>query len=217
MSTSSHPGWPQLWLPELEAIARGVAHSMSNRAGALGALVELGDAAHPEGQAGIRSELARLYEVNALLKLLVAPPRGEAEALTLAEVCSDAARLHSLRLDLRDVPCAVVADRDVAVRTDRVRLLQLLVVLLARAGTRAPARLAMEVSGTESESRVHLTGVAGAPASHGSHDLHAYARELGALLTEGRDEVVLVLPSLQEIRRRERAGGTVTPPRPPAP
>jgi hypothetical protein len=214
---TDHPDWPVLWLPELEALSRGISHSVSNRVGALSALVELGDDESAEGRAGIRAELRRLHEVNTQLKQLVSAPRGEAEALTLAELCREAAGLHSLRLDLREIPCEVVATQDVAVRANRVLLLQLLLVVLARSARRAPAALRMTVTGTDTEARVHVSGVEGVPSGDATRELGAATDALGAELTEGGAEVVLVMPSLQEIRRRERAGEALTPPRRPAP
>lgn len=164
------------WLPELQAILRGIAHGVSNRVAALAALVELGDAETAEGRADILEELRRLQQLNVQLKQLVAEPRPEAEALSLAEVCSQAAALHSLRLDQRDVPCRVEGTGDAAVRADRSSLLRDLLVLLAQAARENPSAIQVRIEGDDVEARVRI------------------------------NDHVLALPSLQEVRRRERDG-----------
>lgn len=197
------------WLPELQAILRGIAHSVSNRVAALGVLIELGDAETAEGRAGIAGELRQLQAVNVLLKQLAAEPRP-AEAMSLMELCEQAASLHALRLELRDVPCRVTGQAEVAVRADRVRTIRLLLVLLSRAARGAADGVSAQVNGDDAEARVLIGGAGQEPLPA---ELHAMADELGGRLehAEGATAgapgaVALVLPSLQEIRRRERAG-----------
>ena len=193
------------WLPELEAILRGLAHGISNRVAALSALVELGDAETAEGRAAIDRELRQLQAVNVLVKQLAAEPRP-AEAMMLEEVCREAAALHSLRLDLRDVPCTVDGEGDVAVRSDRVRLVRLLLTLLARSARRAPAGMRIHVTGDAREARVRITSAGGMSPVADGVALASVAAELGARVEEESDGAGLVLPSLQELRRRENAG-----------
>lgn len=193
------------WQEEMEAVVRGMAHAFSNRLASLGALLELGDAATHDGMLGVRAEMTRLLEANRLLKLVGADRQGEAEALQLSEVLRDALALHALRLDLRHVKCTTRVEPGVLpVRVQPASLLRLLVVLLARASRRATgSAVALTVAGDELETRVALATERPSPAPV-PDGLHVLARAVGGEVREREGETVLAIPSLVEVRRRER-------------
>jgi hypothetical protein len=148
------------------------------------------------------AEIARLQKASALVGLL--PARGQAEALEIAPVLHDAIAIHAHHPHTRTVECAVVAAGEPQpVRVPRWALLRLLLIMVdaAKAGARDAQRSAvmLELSGDAASVRVRAaTRDAGG----------AYAAEMAALcggtLTQDNEMLVLTLPSLTEVRRRER-------------
>ncbi len=192
------------WIPLLEDLLRGLVHAMNNRVTALSAFAEL--AALDDGGLEIdmlRQEVHRLHQVSSLVSVL-ASRSDELESLELSAVLETALEIHGHHPRMRSVPCTLEkAGAILPVRVPRWAMLRLALLMIdaaKRAGGESHATtVAVWLSGDESAVRLHLV----------SRDaLGVDAAELAALcggaLSHAKGEVVLELPSLLEIRRREK-------------
>ncbi|MEO7454974.1 MAG: hypothetical protein ABIY52_01840 [Gemmatimonadaceae bacterium] len=193
------------WEALLEELLRGLVHSMNNRVTALSAFAELAamDDEVPDTQM-LRQEIKRLHGVSAMVGIL-ATRSEEREALELSGVLETALGIHEHHTRSRTITCRVEkSGMLLPVRVPRWALLRVLLLMVdAAKGAADAARTAstiMEVAGDEAFVRVY-GGAVHAPAD----DAVTYAKLCGGeLLADPRGQV-LVLPSLLEVRRRERA------------
>jgi len=196
------------WAELSESLLRGLVHSLNNRITALSAFAELAEMGDREFtvHAVLPSEVARLHQLNQLLRLLI-PDDPTPAALEIGPVLADAVALHAHHARLRAVSCEVVRD-DMAlpVRAPRWALLRLLLVIIEE-GQRSADRMnrgttVLRLTGDEQWVTLHLDG-----------GLTAYgvamARLCGAEAAEG--DAVVRLPTLLEVRRRERATRETVP------
>ena len=195
------------WLALSDDLLAGLVHALNNRVTALSVCAELaslGDEQMLEDGVLI-AEVARLQRTGALIGLL--PARGHAsEALELAPALEEAIAVHAHHPRMRAIECTTEREDAVQpVRAPRWALLRLLlfVVDAAKAGAQDAGRDAVTLRLSSDDQSVRVRALA--RASEG-----AYAGEMatlcgGALAREG-EELVLTLPSLSELRRRERMG-----------
>lgn len=186
----------------------GLVHALNNRVTALSVCVELAalgdDQMVRDGVLAV--EVTRLQRAGALVGLL--PARGQDEALEIAPVLADAVAIHAHHPRMRDVECVVgVLGAPPPVRVPRWALLRLLLIMVDAAKSAAQeseqGTVTIELAGDDRELRVRVPGRRGE---------RAYGIGLatlcgGALAHEG-DELVLTLPGLSEVRRRERMART---------
>jgi len=194
------------WRTLSDELLQGLVHALNNRVAALSAFVELAKLGDEEGDplTVLPAEIAQLLRVNALFALL--PERkGEAEALELRAVLDDAIRLHEHhpRLRARQVDL-IFEGAPGAVRAPRWALVRAMVMLVHAAKRDAesnPGRggARIRVAGDDESVAVRLTTTAAL-----SPDLEALAARCGGRAARAGDEVVLTLPSLRALRRRER-------------
>ncbi len=197
------------WLMLSDDLLAGLVHSLNNRITALSVCAELaglGDEA-TLGASVLASEVARLQRAGALIGLL--PARGHPEALEVAPVLDDAIALHAHHPRMRTVSCTAQLHTAMQpVRAPRWALLRLLTMVVdaAKGGAveSGADAVAVHLSSDDRAVRLRVT----ARESEG-----AYAAEMatlcgGALAREG-PELVLTLPSLTELRRRERTGSAI--------
>lgn len=201
------------WRTISEDLLQGLVHALNNRVAALSACVELAKLGDDEGDplTILPAEIAQLHRVNALFGLL--PERkSEAEALELRTALDDAIRLHEHHPRLRSEPVAVsIQGAPSAVRAPRWALVRAMVMLVHSAKRAAESMqgrggAAIRVFGDDTKVTVHV-GTSAAP----SADLVALAERCGGGVTTTRDELTLTLPSLRELRRRDREAGETTP------
>jgi C4-dicarboxylate-specific signal transduction histidine kinase len=181
-------------------------HALNNRVSAVSVCAEMAGLADQEafGTEVLLGEVARLQRVGALIALL--PARGRPEALEVAPVLDDAIALHAHHPRRRGVTCAVQLQASMQpVRAPRWALLRLLTIVVdaAKAGAQDARRdaVTLQLSSDDEAVRVRVA----TPENGG-----VYATEMAALcggaLTRHEGELVLTLPSLTELRRRERNG-----------
>lgn len=195
------------WRTISEELLLGLVHALNNRVAALSAFVELAKLGDEEGDplTVLPAEIAQILRVNALFGLLP-ERRSEAEAVELRDVLDDAIRLHEHHPRLRGEHVAVSFDgAPDAVRAPRWALLRTLVMLVHAAkreeeSVQGRQGTAVRVVGNDTEVTVHVATRA-AP----SADLVALAERCNGRVTTTREELTLRLPSLRELRRRERA------------
>jgi hypothetical protein len=192
------------WTALFEDLLRGLMHAMNNRVTALSAFAELAavdDVALELDM--LRHEIHRLHEVSTLVSVL-ASRSDELESLELSTVLEMALLIHSHHPRMRSVPCTLEkAGAILPVRVPRWAMLRLALLMIdaakrAGAESRAPA-VAMWLSGDQVAVRLHLAG----PDPLGL-EASALAALCGGTLSHANGEGVLELPSLLEIRRRER-------------
>jgi hypothetical protein len=195
------------WLVLSDDLLAGLVHSLNNRVTAISVCAELAGLGDEQMLSGgvLVAEVARLQKANALVALL--PARGHAEALEIGPVLQDAVAIHAHHPRMRAVDCAVeIADATPPVRVPRWALLRVLLMIVdaAKGGAQeAPPDTStiVRVAGDANAVRVHASAREGAS---------VYAAEMAALcggtLSREDEELVLTLPSLTELRRRERAG-----------
>src|SRR5689334_5524946 len=126
------------WLTLVDAMLRGLHHDLNNRIGSLSAMVELlqiGDApADGTAFATLSGDLARLGEVNRVIRLLPRDRSAGEEPLILDDVLADVLAVHRLMHETRDVQVTIVPTRFVEpVRCERWALLHVLTMLLLEA------------------------------------------------------------------------------------
>lgn len=194
------------WMALSDALLGGMVHAVNNRLTALSVAVELATLGDQKmlSDGVLSAEMKRLQRTCGLVGLL--PARGaEAEALELGPVLEDAITLHAQHPRVRNVNCVVECETSLPpVRAPRWALLRLLLLLLDAAKGAAldatESRVAIRLSGDEDSLSMRAT-VPG--------ELTPYAATMaelcGAAITREAGVLVLTLPSLLEVRRRERA------------
>jgi hypothetical protein len=195
------------WSTLSDELLQGLVHALNNRVAALSAFVELARFGDEEADplVVLPAEITQLHRVNSLFGLL--PMRGsEPEALELPLVLEDALRVHEHHPRLRGERCEIVREgTPLPVRAPRwalFRVLLLMVHAAKRSGHTVQGRggAPLRVVGDASLVRVHVTTAAVASAS-----LLALVERCGGQIAREGDELVLTLPSILELRRRERA------------
>lgn len=203
VATLAAPGAAD-WLTLSDELLAGLVHALNNRVTALSVCAELAALGDEQtlGQSVLLDEVGRLQRAAALVGLL--PARGHPEAMEVAPVLADAIAIHSHHPRMRAVECVVEAQESMQpVRVPRWALLRLLLLMVdgakgAALDTPSPSAT-VRLSSDDGAVRVRATAREGEA---------LYAIEMatlcgGVLTREGR-ELVLCLPSLSEVRRRER-------------
>ena len=192
------------WLALSDDLLAGLVHALNNRVTALSVCAELAGLGDLEmvKEGVLQSEVARLQRVSVLIGCF--PARGVAEALDIGPVVDDALAIHSHHPRMRRVECTVQAGGGMQpVRAPRWALLRLLLVMVdaAKGGAQEAGRDSMSLQLSSDAECVRLRTDA-----RGSES--AYAVELaavcGGVLLHEPGGLVLTLPSLLEVRRRER-------------
>ncbi len=194
------------WLTLSDELLAGLVHALNNRVTALSVCAELASLGDEQmlGQGVLLDEVGRLQRAAALVGLL--PARGHAEALEVAPVLADAIAIHSHHPRMRVVECTVDAQAGMQpVRVPRWAFLRLLLVMVDAAkgaALDAPNGTAiLRLSSDDSVVRIRAV----AREREGAYAIEMAALCNGVLTREGR-ELELCLPSLSEVRRRERVG-----------
>ena len=201
------------WRTVSDELLQGLVHALNNRVAALSACVELAKLGDAEGDPFnvLSTEIAQLHQVNALFGLLP-QRRSDPEALDLREVLDDAIRLHEHHPRLRGERVVVTSEgAPGVVRAPRwalVRAMLMLVHVAKRSGESAQGRGGgiLHVRGDDATIAVHVATTA-EPAA----DLLAVADRCGGSVRREHDDLVLRLPSLRELRRRERVAREESP------
>jgi hypothetical protein len=194
------------WAAFSDDLLAGLVHTLNNRVTALSVCAELAGQGDEQILADglLQAEVARLQRASALVGLL--PARAPAEALEIAPVLDDAIAIHAHHPRMRAVECSVeIAGPMQPVRAPRWALLRALLIVVdaakgsAQAAQRGTAMV--QLSSDERSVRVRAAG----RESEGAYATEMAALCSGAITREG-EELMLCLPSLTELRRRERSG-----------
>lgn len=198
------------WLALSDDLLAGLVHALNNRVTALSVCAELAGLGDRQllGEGVLLEEVQRLQRATALVGLL--PARGHTEPLEIAPVLDDAIEMHAHHPRMRTIECAVERVGAVQpVRVPRWALLRLLLLLVNAAKESAHegryGTVTINLSSNEDWVRVRAPAREG----EGPYAAEMAARCDGVLARDGED-LVLTLPSLLALRRRERTG------RPPA-
>ena len=190
-------GAQEEWSLHVEAILRGVAHALNNRAATLSALIQLADDAEPAPtlRAILATELDRVTGLAAAIRSIGTPRAGE-EAFAAADAVSEALQVLALHADQRDATTAIDARDAAPVRVRRWMFVRALVVLAANAG-RGSANVRIEIRSSGDELAVRVASESPAPS--------LYVREIvqamgGEMLSDG---LGFRLPTLAALRQRE--------------
>jgi hypothetical protein len=136
LSAAAHSEWDR----HVEAVLRGIAHALNNRAAALSAVIEL--AREPDEDSAVSSilgtELERVGDLVATVRSMVSG-RGAPQAFDPADAASEAQAILTLHAELRDRRVAIHADGAPPVRLPRWMFLRALVVLGANTARVTPA------------------------------------------------------------------------------
>jgi hypothetical protein len=194
------------WRTISEELLQGLVHALNNRVAALSAFVELAKLGDDEGDplTVLPVEIAQLLRVNALFALL--PERkAQAEALELRAVLDDAIRLHEHHPRLRGGQVDLIFEgAPGAVRAPRWALVRAMVMLVHAAKRDAESNRGAGGASIRVISDDESVAVRLATSTAPSPDLEALAARCGGRVVRAGDEVVLTLPSLRALRRRER-------------
>ena len=194
------------WQSLSDDLLQGLIHALNNRVAALSAFVELARFGDDEEDplTVLPGEIAQLHQVNGLFALLAAR-RSDPEALELPAVMEDALRLHEYHPRLRGDRCVVTYDgTPTPVRVPRWALVRALVMLVhaaKRAGESVQDRGSVPINVRSDDATVIVhVGTTSEP----SADLVALAERCGGSIVRNDGELELRLPSIIEVRRRER-------------
>jgi C4-dicarboxylate-specific signal transduction histidine kinase len=193
------------WLSLSDDLLAGLVHALNNRVTALSVfseLINLGDSQLASGSL-LATEVERLQHVTALLAML--PARNQAaEALELDPLLDDAIALHAQHPRMRATECVVERSGELPpVRAARWALLRLLLLVVHAAKEAALAaryeRAMLYLTGDAQSVtlRVFTGGDGGVYAA-------ALAARCGGVLVRAGEHLALTLPSLPEVRRREK-------------
>jgi hypothetical protein len=195
------------WSTLSDELLQGLVHALNNRVAALSAFVELARFGDEEADplVVLPAEITQLHRVNSLFGLL--PMRGsDPEALEISHVLEDAVRVHEHHPRLRGERCEVVSEgTPLPVRAPRWALFRVLLMLV-----HATKRSSHTVQGRGGSplrvvSDASVVSVRAATPALPSASLIAFAERCGGQITRDHDDLVFTLPSILELRRRERA------------
>lgn len=223
---SMAPTPPSAWQHVSDSLLAGLAHALSNRAAAIGALAAFAEAETVPDALGetLGTEAERLEDLVRLLRLLGQDGAEDGEPVQVAALMRDVLALHSHHRDLRgvrfDVEDAGAVHPVRGRRCALVRAVLLLLALAARSGIEAGhRRLAVRWDGDGQWVRLIVAPRPGgeelAPAQRlaGSAlqgvtlpDVRQAAVEAGGDAEEGGmpAELEMRFPTLAESRRRDR-------------
>ena len=200
-----------------DLVVRGIAHELGNRTGTIAAAAEALAAADPASRyaAVLADEARRLDELLRLLRLVPLDPARAPEPVRPADLAADAVALFALHARGRDARVATEGLDDAPpVRVHLTAIVRALVVLLAAArGAGDGARV--DRGGTDAELAIRVAGAGSAAAGDAAPALAAAVDAARALVAadggdvehdEANGALVLRLPTLVELRRRERDG-----------
>jgi hypothetical protein len=192
------------WQTLSNDLLQGLVHALNNRLSALGALMELArlrdDLVDPLTE--LPTEIAQLQELTALFALLP-ERRADAEALELSAALNDAVRLHEHHLRLRAERCEVRYEGTTPpVRAPRWALVRTL-VMLVHVAKRSGADESSDTPIIVRSDDVTVSVCVGTSA-HVSGDLLAAGERAGGEFAYEGDLLIFRLPTLSELRRRER-------------
>jgi len=203
------------WIELADALVRGLAHSLSNRIGALMALMHLGPGDPAIEERGfLAGEIDRLQEINRALKLLPADLNPRQEAVFPADVVHDALALIGMHPRAKEITFAVHEQSDQPVRVERWAFLRLVLIVLdtAREITMARGGDSIDVSIAGDEQSVVVSATPSGAAISATLDastdslVDLLARS-AAVCTVTLTAISLRIPALVELRRRERSPG----------
>jgi hypothetical protein len=194
--------WPTL----SNDLLQGLIHALNNRLSALGALMELARLrdATVDPLSELPTEVAQLQGLTGLFALLP-ERRADAEALELSAALTDAVRLHEHHLRLRAERCEVRYEgTPPPVRAPRWALVRTLVMLVHAA--KRSGEGASEGGGVPIVVRTDdsTASVCVRTSANPSRDLLAAGERAGGEFVREDDLLVFRLPTLAELRRRER-------------
>lgn len=223
-----------------DGVLRGIAHALSNRVAALSGvagLVDFGDLSAERLSRALGAEVAQLGALVELVRLVPADSRQRAEALELQAVLPQIVALHAMHPDLRDIPCTLAHDgRAAPVHLKRSALVYATLLLLdaAKRDAASNGSVAVGYGGDPVSVTIVVESRRGPDPAGATDDATALRERISAVLsqldpvlaaevgpvTEGESRgvrIALRLPTLAEVRRRERADageGADAPPRP---
>jgi hypothetical protein len=219
--------WGDQWLRVSEKVLKGLNHQLTNRVASIEAVTGLIEPGETDEQLlrALAKDVARLNALMRLYRMLPAEPTALPEAVRLQDVLPQVLELHAFHADLHDITCMLTHDPDIEpvfVRPSAL-LRSLLVLLESAAGHILRSRLSSPILLRCSSDATSVTMVLEAPSPTtdeffaGSGGLMnavssalAHAGGTVAARREMRDgtgylRYELTLPTLTEVRRRERA------------
>jgi nitrogen-specific signal transduction histidine kinase len=209
----------EAWQRVGDELIAGIHHTLNNRVGALGAVAQVlameMPADHPL-RAALAAEVQRLHETVGALTLLPLHAGAGEEPVLLSELLPRVVELYGYHHGVRDTACRVEGAASVlplwVVPTRLAHLLLAMTVAAGEVAREAGGAVVVRCSGDDGcvEVRVGVEGGAGR-CMDGVEALAPWAAEMGGSLareaqTAGGAELVLRLPTLTEVRRRQRGG-----------
>lgn len=185
------------WNAHVEAVLRGVAHALNNRAAALSALIQLAD--DNESPATLRgildNELERVTGLAASIRAIGTPRDGE-EAFAPGDAAAEAMDVLKLHAEQRELSTVIESHAAPPVRARRGLFVRALIVLGANAG-RADPRARVELHAAGDALVAHVEGATPAASAF----VQEIARAMGGDgINEGR---AFRIPTLAALRQRE--------------
>ncbi|HYW51662.1 MAG TPA: hypothetical protein VE861_13700 [Gemmatimonadaceae bacterium] len=225
------PAWVDVlaWFDTIDAIIRGLGHSLNNRALALGATIESMDSRRPVGQelsSVLTREAERLAEQLRQLRALPFAAESEPMPLLLRDVLTAAVQLHRAHASLGTVPVYLDGTADAPpVLAPESRLMHALLVTLTAlkdyaspggvvridyAGTAELAEIRFTAERDPSDAHTSATPSLVRPTALTAALLHAARIEIEQRIGPQSATITWALPSLRAMRRLQREGQAAT-------
>lgn len=208
------PGAEAAWRAVSDELIAGIHHALNNRVGALAAVAQVLQGEMPPGhplRAALAHEVERLQDTVKSLTLL--PARGgAAEPIQLGELFPALLALFELHHGMRDTECVVDGAPDVLpLYAEPPLLAHVLLTLMVAAGRAARAgggRVRVRYGGDTEWVEIGVAAEGGGEPDTpmDAAAVRPWAERMGGELRAGPDAsgFVLRLPTLLEVRRRER-------------
>jgi signal transduction histidine kinase len=207
----------EVWLPVSAELIAGVHHALNNRVGALSAVTQV-----LEGEMGAQNplrlaladEVKRLQATVRTLTLLPRHADATPEPVHLPDLLPGVVELYGLHHGVRDTACVVeTQDGILPLYCEPTLLAHLLLTLLVAAGEAAReagtgVRLLARGDAREVTVTIEPQGEIAGEAAMRVEALRPWADELGGAVSGGAGRYRLRLPTLPEVRRRERERGS---------
>lgn len=184
------------WNAHVDAVLRGVAHALNNRAAALSALVQLADDHEPATtlRGILENELQRVTGLAAAIRSIGTPREGE-EAFAPGDAAAEAIEVLKLHADQRELSRTIESRDAPPIRVQRALFVRALIVLAANAGRDNP-QARVELLSRGDDLVVRVEGATPAASAYVREIAHAMG---GEALNEGRGFRV---PTLAALRQR---------------
>jgi len=189
------------WVGHVEAVLRGIAHALNNRASAISAVIELSRDPGEEDvtRSILTTELDRLLELSSVVRSIGSPRSGGSEAFAPRDVAPEALAALQLHAEQRDRVIMIEANAAPPTRVPRWMFLRAMIALAATSASPDDRSRSVRLTAVEEGEWLMVRSV------DGGARRSVYAGELAIAMGGApvEDECAFRVPTLAALRQRE--------------